>query len=443
MIKFRSQLNQLVILSSAIIFFSILSSCEKEPDELGLGVLPGDDYFLVKTDTIKDILATTVRLDSIRTFTPDSSVKALYHSILGDYTNPLYGNSKASLLVNYYPDLDSAKQTFGTNPKVDSLIFYLSYDSVMGDKNTNMHFRISELKKTLSYKEQYYSDIDTSIYKDRLIIDTIVQFKDTLLKIKIKDPEFISKLINIPLASQETLTKFQEYFKGFYIETRRESGDGILAYVNLNLNSYSRLSLYYHNNTDTSEFRYNYQRLTVSGIQNVTVRVNKFSHDYTGTPVETALQNTELSQKTTYVQGLAGVSTRIRIPGISSWKANKKPVAINKAELIVPIDTTNNDTLFYPKRLSIMAISSTGKRSYIEYGFGPTFIGGVYDPGKKVYTFNLAKHLHKIANDGFENTDLVIVADGYKPFVTNSLSRVPLDFSPGKGAKLYVIYSKQ
>lgn len=428
-----NQLYWLLLICIIVVFAVSFSSCERDPDELGLAVLPGEDNFIIQTDTLYDILGSTVKRDSILSFDPDSGIKVFYNSILGDYTDATFGNSKASLLLNFYPDLDSANQSFGTNPGVDSLVFYLSYHSVLG--NSNMHFKIFELNKYLSYIEKYYSNINPDLFTDRLIKDTIIQFKDTLLRIKITDPDLLNKLINIPSTAQENLAAFQNYFKGFHIETQAESGNGVLAYVNpWSYTSPSKLVLYYKNDVEDSLF-FNYN------VEVGTVRVNKFSHTYTFTPVAAALLNPEPGQNITYVQGMGGVGTRIRIPSLASW-VTKKPVSVNKAELVIPVDITNADTLFRPQRLSMMAVSPQGVYSSIEYGFGQTFIGGIYDRSKKVFTFNLAKHLQKIANGLVENTDLIIVADGYRSNVTNSLSQVTLDFSPGKGAKLSIIYSK-
>lgn len=441
MIKFHSRFNHLFIFSIAILISGIFSSCEKEPDALGLGILPNEDNFLLKTDTLSDVLGSTVKLDSVVSYAPaDTLLQVYYKSVLGDYTDPLFGNTKANLLLNFFPD--SVNHSFGTNPQADSLIFYLRFDSILGDKNSAMNLKISELQKSLSYRKDYYNeDLDSNAYKGNLIYESVVQFTDTMLKIKITNPEFMDKLINAPPATK--ILDYQEYFKGFYIQAQSVSGQGILAYVNPRSNaSFSRMVMHYRNN-ELGDTSINYWIVTK------TVRANNFVHTYSGTPVETALQEPVPGQKITYVQGMAGVGTRIQIPSLSSWVAGKKNLAINQAILVVPVNQAINDTSLLPARLSIMALSNidplsnTGDRSLIEYGFGQTFLGGLYDSKNKVYTFNLTKHLHYLVNKQFKNTDFVIVADSYKVNLTNSFSRVSLDFSPGKGARLYVTYSQQ
>lgn len=438
MIKIKSQLNQLVSISIIIAVFSIFISCEKDPDGLGLNIIPDEDNLLAKTDSAFDIYATTIRLDSLYAFYPDSAISIYPKVLLGDYTDPVYGNTKASILINFFPD--STNHSFGTNAIVDSLILYIQYDSILGDKSGNMNLKISELNKALNYKEKYYLNTDYSQYKGRVLEDTLVQYKDTLFRIKITDQEFISKLINVPSSATENFMAFQQYFKGFHIEMQAMSSPGAVAYISpWVFNSYSRLTMYYRTPTDTINFNYVSSRRTA--------RFNEFIHNFTGTPVEAALQNTTLDQKITYVKGMGGVGTRIRIPSLSRW-ADEAPVSINKAELIIPAVTEGENPALFPKRLSIMAVPANGRYTYIEYGFGQTFIGGLYNAEKKIYTFNLTKHLQKIANSKLlgstvENTDLVIIADGYKPGFIYSVSRVPLDFTSGKGAKLNIIYSKQ
>ncbi|NJO70344.1 MAG: DUF4270 domain-containing protein [Bacteroidetes bacterium] len=217
-----------------------------------------------------------------------------------------------------------------------------------------------------------------------------------------------------------------------------------MVYVNpLLYSSYSKMTLYYKNDTkDSLKFHYYMLKRTV--------HADKYSHDFSGAGVETALQNNEFSQKVTYVQGMGGLATKFRIPNLSKW-ADLAPVSINKAELIIPVDQTQlNNTVGknIPPKLNLLAVSEEGKIQNIEYGFGQTFLGGVYNKEKKVYIFNLAKHLQQIANgklrnSGVENSDFLIVADGFTIGQTPTFSAVPLDFSSGKGVKLNIIYTKQ
>lgn len=446
-LNIKDQLKKIFFFSLPLILTGIFISCEKDPDELGLNIIPDENSFFAQTDTVTGIIATTMIRDSIIFFYPDTSIstKYLYNVIIGDYSDVNYGNTKGSLLFNFYAD--SLNHDFGSSTVVDSLILYIQLSSVFGEKNASMSLRVSELNQSLSYRKIYYSTINENEYKGALLIDTAVQFKDTaLLRISIKNKDFISKLLNAPKTTDTSLLSYnlhlQEYLKGLYLEAVKTTDKGALAYIHpwsYNTDA-SKLVLYYKNAKNTNKVTY--------GLLKGSVRVSSFKHNYTGTPIASALQYSELGQKITYVQGMSGVSTRLRIPNFTKW-ADLAPAAINKAELTIPaIDTTIESSANFPKRLAIMALDSEGKRSYIEYFYGQTFLDGVYNANKNIYTFNLTLHLQslvkrKLLGLPIEDTDFIIIVDGYKPGFTNSTSRVPLDFSAEKGAKFVVTYSKQ
>lgn len=444
MIKFKSQRNQLILLSTVIIFLSIFSSCEKEPDGLGLDVLPGQDTLLIQLDTSAVILANTVKLDSILSYSPDTAIGARPNYLIADYTDPIFGFSKSSLVLNFYPD--SSTYNFGSGVKADSLVLLMRFDSLLvGDKDALIEFKVWELQKGVNYRSKYYSNLNETEYKGGLLATKIVKYNDTL---RIKLNQLLAdSIIAIPPSLKKdaaSMLKFQEYFKGLYIEARSLSGPGV--YLVLDPWRYStttaprhdtRLTLHYQNSAnDSLQLRYF-----------VDTRVNDITHDYQNTPVQAALQDNEFGKKVTYVQGLGGVATQISIPGLSKWY-NLAPVSINKAELIIPVDTTIAiDKADYPKQLYIKAVkNSIYDLDFIEYGLGQSFLNGVYDSDRKAYIFNLAKHIQKIANGKFQlppvvqNTDLLIMADAYKIGQQNVFGNVALNFSK---ARLNVVYSKQ
>jgi len=444
MTKYKSQLNQLFFLISTISIISILFSCEKEPDKFGLEILPTDENFNIKVDTTFNILATTVKFDSIITYLPQDSSFNVYNSVIvGNYTDNIVGSSQSSLLMNFYPD--TLTSVFKNLTQVDSLVFYIKLSSIYGDTLSDLQFDIWELQKSLSYKSKYSSNISESEYKNinSLVQSKVLKYNDSI-KIRIDNDVFINKLVNITPAdsfSIANIIKFQEYFKGLYLEVKSPSDPKVFVTINPWKSSgkfYTRLRMYYRSNDNKD---------TLSLSYNIYTPVSKFIHDYTGTAIETALQDNELNQKVTYVEGIGGLGTRIRIPELSKW-ADKAPVSINKAELIIPIESIDGiPSGLYPRKLCIKTYQNDSSK-YIEYGFGQTFLGGGYDSIKGGYVFNLTKHVQKIANSKLrgpvvENTDFIIMVDGYKRELPFSFKKTALNFSTGKRANLNITYSKQ
>lgn len=447
MIKLKSQLNQIVSFSTVTftLLLTLFASCEKEPDGLGLGILPGQDNLSVNIDSSATILATTVKFESVLSYSPDtpsseipSPPRPFY--ILGDYTSPDFGYTKASMILNFYPD--TTNYSFGDGRKADSLYLQLKLDSLFGNKSADIEFRIFELKKGVSFRSSYNSNLPEDEYKGNLITTKSIKYNDTI-KIKL-DQELANRIVQIPASAKNNaagMLAFQENFKGLYVEVKSAAPGLYMLFdpwrrSGTSLRHETRMTLYYQNSAKDS-LKYYYF---------VDTRVNTFSHDYTNTPITAALQNSDLGQKITYVQGLSGLGSRISIPNLTKWK-DLAPVSISRAELVVPVSKMPSvgDTI-YPKGLYVKAVKNgTNNFDLIEYGIGQTFLNGAYNSEKKAYIFNLAKHIQKIANSKFsltqvENTDLMILADNYKEGLTNSFSNVGLDFSK---AKLYIIYSKQ
>ncbi len=441
MIKLKSQLNQIVSFSTVTLtlLLTLFASCEKEPDGLGLGILPGQDNLSVNIDSSATILATTVKFESMPTY--DKAIISYPDYILGEYSNPVFGFSKASLIVNFYPD--TLKYAFGNGALADSLSLQLKLDSLFGDTLADIEFKIWELKKGIFFNSNYNTNLPEEEYKGDLVASKTVKYNDTL-KIKL-DNILADRLIKIPSPINRDSTgmlAFQENFKGLYIEVK-SAAPGVYMFLDPWRNSSStttrhetKLTLHYQNAANDSLKQFYF----------VNTRVSKFSHDYTNTPIAAALQNQDLGQKITYMQGLSGLGTRISIPNLTKWK-DLAPVSISRAELVIPVAnlTSVADTI-YPKGLYIKSVKNGENNfDFIEYGFGQSFLNGVYDSKRKAYIFNLAKHIQKIANSKFsltqvENTDLMILVDSYKTELTNSFSNVGLDFSK---AKLYIIHSKQ
>ena len=69
----------------AIIFALSLASCNKEPDLIGIDLLPDSDYLNLSFTDTSTIIAYTVREDSLRT-------DELSANLLGYMNDPVFGN---------------------------------------------------------------------------------------------------------------------------------------------------------------------------------------------------------------------------------------------------------------------------------------------------------------------------------------------------------------
>ena len=138
-------------------------------------------------------------------------------------------------------------------------------------------------------------------------------------------------------------------------------------------------------------------------------RFSHFTHDYTGTPVASALATKSLGQKFFYAQTMSGLKGVMKIKGIDGLK-NLGNIIINKAELYLPIQyyttdpytVTSNTFIFYSTdtvgSLSVMLDQIVSFATY----------GGSYSNAKKAYIFNFGRHLQQVVKGDLDNLGFVL-----------------------------------
>ena len=98
-------------------------------------------------------------------------------------------------------------------------------------------------------------------------------------------------------------------------------------------------------------------------------------------------------------------------------------VAINKAELILPVDPSSisgNDSVYSPsaKLVATLADSAKGPLVMPDYFEGSTYFGGDYDATNKVYKFNIARYVQQVLNGTRVNQGLYIITNA-RPTTAN------------------------
>ncbi len=407
---------------------AVLTGCTKDPDNIGKDLLPSSDSIIVKIDSSTLISSYTITGKRVL-----SSSNELY--VLGSQKDSIFGYSKASILTEYHPALlisaDSVR-------RVDSLVLYLSAPTHYGDTLGSLTLRMYELSQQLNYDSSYYSDMDPSEYFDpsKEIASTSFTAKDSLIRVKITNPEFISKFENLPDSVFKDYVDFANTFYGMYLTVDQASGQGFYSYLNMS-SSYTRMIMYYNGDTVSSVYE--------MGFTSIAAKANAFSHDYTGFKVAENLNTPDSKDTLIYIDGLAGVSGRISFPEFEDWKL-KGMITINKAELILPVDTLLYPGLssdkFPPKLLLFYLVNDTTYDYLYDYRIdqGGTYFDGVYDSDLKAYKFNIALHMQSFLSGKIENKDLIIVSRKSN----NSANRVVLkggNFA-GSPVKLKVIYTE-
>lgn len=357
--KFTKQ-DLLTLLISLFLF----ASC-KNADVVGLDIDPSKkiEGTLIDTEPIK---SQTVQEN------PVTTTNLLRHP-LGYMADPIFGKSESSLAMTVTPP--SLSYDFGTNPQLDSAVLVLNLSTQFYGDTTNSKYSIDVYQLTNTITKYKSNDVQAhnsqllGNYNSKInpttpikIFDIITGKADTLksvpaqIRIPLNKAFFQSALLSLPTTGTSTSQKFVDYFKGLYAEINKTSstGTGGIAFIDFaGSNSYLQLVYKKTNTAATGVDTVNTTFPIASTAAAVTANIK---HDYTGTVIATQLATPSPSTpyNVTYVQGLAGLKTKISFPNLTNFTTTYGKAVINRAELVVDLSTGTFAYPFLPSpRLSL------------------------------------------------------------------------------------------
>lgn len=379
-----------------------ITGCEEDPTDVGVGVQPTDEELGVsKTDTIT-LEAQSVLVDSVRTDRTE-------FSLLGSIYDTEFGVSSASVFTSFA--LSSAEYDFGEEPVLDSVVLMMQYNRYYGDTAAPQTIHVYPLQEkiedTLYSSNNLFEYDESADYAnsythhprptDSVTIDTNMYAPH--VRIPMSD-EFGNFLLNAEDTDMENTENFVDFFKGLYITTEQETqpGSGSLVSYKLTGNQ-SRIRIYYHNQDDTASFDYI--------VGDATPRTNHYEHNYDLASEEFKQQliegDTTLGNEKLYLQTLAGVRVKVRIPELE--KTNKDLV-VNDAQFIV--NTMDNDGYSKPERLYVIGLDEKGDFYELpDVSEGNAYLGGnMRDDGTA--NFRLSMYVQGLITGSSENNEILL-----------------------------------
>lgn len=403
------------LMGSALVLFGLLSSvgCKKPEDDLGLSVLdPAATLGTTQTDTVS-IVCWPVPDAPVQTSAVSSSL-LLSANVLGRINDDRFGTTTAGIVTQVRLSVNNVGPADPTRV-CDSLVLALAYtttDPLYGylDPQTISVYRLAE---DLSIDSIYKNDRIPQTNPEDLVQGAPRMFTPSPTVGPVIAGDTLPPQVRIPLTTdlgnellaqwgQPTLannTSFLAFLKGFYVVPGNDAlapMHGGAWRMNL-LNGASKLTLYYHNATDTSSFDF------IIGTEGVRYTTAVFDHSVATTGMlAQALTDSTLGQVETYVQSLGGLRTEIRFPFLASY-ANTPYRALAKAELIVPVSQT--PPLELPAPPLISALLNDSLRGTVP---GLTS-GSAYIAAENAYRLNLTSWMQGIINGTYPNTGLSLV----------------------------------
>lgn len=418
----------------------IIASCNKKPDTIGLDLV--DYNKLQVSDTVFSVYAISSKEDSL--ITDETSI-----NLLGSQWSQTFGLAHASFYSHLR--LSEVSPDFGTNPQVDSVFFTLVYYGYYGNINTPLTLRIYEVAEDFYQKDSvYYSNRQLS-YGTELAThfffpsphDSVAINDSTNTSAELKIPmnsEFINKVFyaeDTNLSSQEM---FVDYFKGIYVtvDSVNYPGGGSILYFNL-LNTRSKITFYYHNDSEDS---LNYTLVFNSN----NARIENFQHNFSKSTDQNFINmilngDTTAGENNLYLQAMAGIQTRIYFPDLAAWWGQEKYL-INEAILIIPCLQGNS---YYPvpeKLVMLKQNADTTVSILDDQNNGESYFGGSVNDSSNGYQFRITYYIQDLLKDTTDN-GLVLYPSG-KAIKASEVTLVGTESQESDSARmeLRVIYTK-
>jgi len=325
-----------------ILLISILAACSTDPGNFDIGADLVDvksEVLMVDTFSVK---LSTVKIDSIPTSSPDEA-------IVGKYENAQTG----SLEVLHYFNVDlssnlSSIKADDDEDIFDSITVRLNYsDYYMGDTTQTMELSLYRLTDQLDLIEdlngyEYLYNINSFPY-DPVPLGTYTftpypLLRDTL-EFRINDDlgKEIMDLVEDDAPEVETNEHFNDYLRGFVLRANPETSHAIIGFTPDSI----RLKLYTHRAEEVKvEKKYEFMLAggtSTTGAAGDRTNFNQAVADRSATSYASlAEQRVELSSTSTnnltYIQGTAGIVTRIDFPTLEQVFMDK--MSLFKAEVV-------------------------------------------------------------------------------------------------------------
>ncbi len=375
---------------------ALFASCKKDWNQLGSQLVVSEELELFSFDD-QQINISVVKEDSLRSLNSSTSY-------IGYLNDPYFGNTTASLYTEFrMPSIDV---DFGLTAQADSIVLSFDISGYYGDTLSPLTINVREMLETIETTSTDSLDVETivNIYStddfdvDAQLLNNPQQALQSIVNSELNinlSNTFAQHFLDADSANFSDNEAFQSFFNGLHITVDQGLENGLLLGLDL-MNENSKLTLYYHNESADS-LSYDFQ------INSSADRMTRWSHDYSATEIESALSMENVSLG--YVQGSVGLRTYVELPNLNSFKDSN--YVFHSAELVIPYISTEVDSIFYsPSKLGLAAVNSNGNLEILTEDQniqGSAYFDGNRNETSQTYTFNIARYIHKVVQEGYTN----------------------------------------
>ncbi|MFW5820434.1 MAG: DUF4270 family protein [Bacteroidota bacterium] len=382
---------------TGLISLLILISCEEDPSFVGRELLPSADD--LNSNYTEDI---SIETDVTGGEPVPTSVTSAF--LLGSYYDQNFGLTKADFMTKFIVADTSIEQGI----LVDSMILSFAINDFFGDSLSVQTLKLYELTEGPEFDTLLYSNtLPDGKYNPFELAQKEISPNDSIIRIKIVSPSFFQKFEEVHDSVYADPFDFINFFQGFYVTSTNVNDRNAILYLDWGSEA-TALTMYYRESVVGET-----QSLNMI-IDDFTPRVNTYYYDYTGSEISQYLDEDIPEDTVLFVAGMAIADTRISFPGLEEWR-DKKPVAINKAELFIPAEDSIYTDLSpdeFPATLSLLTYNAEDELTYLyDYrmdGDSKSYFGGKYDRSANAYVFNIGAHFQSYIDGDVEHMDMVL-----------------------------------
>jgi len=470
---FRMRKIKFIVFVSLLVFLSSCNSDVFEEHEIGSNLIDkSTEVFLIDTFTV---LSSTVKMDSV--------VTSNYSDVLlGRYKDPYFGSVKSDFFGEVDLGTPLVRRTINDNNlkvkvdiEFDSLVFimYHKKSTVVGSR-INHHFYGDTLKEQsisihrvtqdfdlngsdkLAYNADDVLDYDVDaignlVFTPKRHLNSIIdetQDKDPLSKkggVRIRMSDALGKEIVDSVNVDSDIVSNNEdwltYFRGILLK----AGDDNTALFTYQTGNGMKMRLYYHDADYSEAGVIKIHDFPIGKkIENFTNHSSDFDSDENDFIQKIGLidkRENDLSSIETnnlsFVQGGAGLLTKIRIPHIENLNRMGLSGGILNAELVFCPQEDSSDEDFYPLPFVNFELYKTNKKNKFDeevlnsktnniltstYVYNPRYIDESY------FSFDLTDYINQILLGGQKYDDALLITLP-RNIIGNSMERLIIDNS--------------
>ncbi len=395
----------------------LVSSCKKPEDGVGLNLQPEDELLNANRIDTTTIIMYTEEDDSVRT-------DELRLNMVGSYLDPVLGKVEASTYMQLRTDGQGV--TFEEDSiAIDSVVLAMEYDGYYGELNPQT-FGVYEIVDTMYKDSAYYSnsylnfDSTGTVFGGQgwgnlivpgeetqtpsPLVNTVVGTDTLDPQIRIPlDTVFGRYIINSADADLATNEQFVKYFRGLHVRVENPSQgpeEGAVLYFNLE-DAASKVTIYY-----TEQINGVPEARTFDlKVDDNSARFTRSPHNYSSAPVALALSDSTQGQFATHIQTLGGLRTIVNFPHIHNL-VDSGMVAINKAELILPVEYYTGSSFFPNDVLTGLMLNEDGDLSFLPGGINNGLSN--YDIDNMEYRFVISEYIQGLLKGEISRNKLIL-----------------------------------